>query len=1021
MRHSSRHRKYGHLLGFSAGLVTVLSAAPTTALAQAAEQEQPAGSEAQPQSEEVESITVIGTRASLKSGIERKRASGTVVDSIVAEDIAQFPDKNVGEALSRITGVQLSRDFGEGTQVSIRGVDPALNRVEINGMSVLSANGGSARSNDFRELASELVKTIDVIKGSTADLTEGGIGGTVSISLRRPLELDAPLVSFTAAAEQLSLDGDWDPRVNFTGATQLFDGRFGIMANFTYDHVLTRQDYLRNTEWVRLGDWDNAADKTIESLNPAYAAVATENACLTAFTVAADQNNCRQQWFDYSPRIPRYGIWLRDDKRTSGQLTLQFKINDEQMVWVEGTRAKREQFLNDHNYGTDFTAPNRVATVATDIYNGLAAPGNSIVTVVDHHVTGWTVANSAPGRDAAFGTSARGFDLENTTDYLSAGYEYAGDLIQAKLGVSNVDSFRNDETNAANFTARIPGFSVALDGEGVPRFTFPTGMSMEENTPYYTTQLQYRPSENELEERNASADFDFTPDLPFIKSFEAGVQKRETTSELFNGGGYHDYANNVDIQNLNINLTGNLNVNPAAPNTVTPGTTFNLYNVTYGWNPATFNDALSRSGRSPGTFYDGYAVSGGNIPPDWRVPVFDQLAPLYNTEHFTHDELRHVTVNGTVYARLPAHELTEDILAEYFKINFDSELGGMTIRGNVGIREVKTETTSQGAIVRNERRPGATPGTFTDVNVGTVRSSFARDYSDTLPSVNLQFGFGEDSSSDNFSIRMGYAELMSRPAIADLAPTGTCTIDVRPGFSNDADADDCNIGNPGLKPYRAKSYDLEFAYYPTEEIEMRIGGFYKDINNFILGRVTFGNVNLFGDGVLYDVTTPVNGQGAKTQGIETSIQAPFTFLPGWASGFGGLANYTWTDAKNVGLFSQLDGAPLPFPGLSENSYNIVLYYDKGPINARVAWNWRDDWMVTAADRSGNPVFRANEGYLDARLQWRVKGDDTLSLFIDAKNLTDQAQLAYAGEKSRLSELGWPGRRYYIGVAWKPIS
>jgi iron complex outermembrane receptor protein len=1011
MRHSSRHRKYGRLAGFSAGLAIAIGTAPGTALAQTADQE--AGKEASPQSEEVESITVIGTRASLRSGIERKRAAGTVVDSIVAEDIAQFPDKNVGEALSRVTGVQLSRDFGEGTQVSIRGVDPALNRVEINGMSVLSANGGSARSNDFRELASELIKTVDVIKGSTADLTEGGIGGTVSIQMRKPLELAGPLFSMTASAEQLTLDGGWDPRVNLTAATQLFDDRFGIMANVTYDHVLTRQDYLRNTEWVRLGDWDNAPDKTIESLNEGYAAVATEAGCLTAFAAAADQNSCRQQWWDYSPRISRYGIWLRDDKRSSAQLTLQFKITDEQGVWVEGTRAKREQFLNDHNYGTDFTAPNRVANVPTDVYNGLAPSSN--VTVVDHHVTAWTVANTAAGRDAAFGTSARGFDLENTTDYLSAGYEYAGELIQAKLGVSNVDSFRNDETNSANFTARIPGFGVNLDAKGVPRFSFPTGMSMEDNAPYYTTQLQYRPSENELEENMASADFDFTPDLPFFKSFEAGVQKRETISLLYNGGGYFDYDNGVNIQNLNINLTGNLVAGTQA-NTTTPGTTFNAYNTTYAWNTATFNDALSRSGRSPGTFYDGFDVSGGNIPSDWRVPVFDQLAPLYNTEHFSHDELRQVTVNGSVYNRLPAHHLTEDIFAEYFKVNFDTELGSMRLSGNVGIREVKTETTSQGAIIRNERRVGATPGTFTDVNTGTVRSDFAREYSDTLPSVNVQLGFG-----DGFNIRMGYAELMSRPAITDLAPTGTCTIDVRPGFVNDADADDCNIGNPGLKPYRAKSYDLEFAYYPTDEVEMRVGGFYKDINTFILGRVVFPNVNLFGDGVLYDVTTPINGQGAKTKGIETSIQAPFTFLPGWLSGFGGLANYTWTDAEDVGLFSQLDGAPLPFPGLSENSYNLVLYYDKGPINARVAWNSRTDWLASAADRSGNPVFRAGEDYLDARIQWRIKGDDELSVFIEGKNLTDQAALLYAGEKTRLSEIGWPGRRYYIGLAWKPIS
>ncbi|WP_245656707.1 TonB-dependent receptor plug domain-containing protein, partial [Sphingomonas asaccharolytica] len=130
-------------------------------------------------------ILVVGTRASLRSAIARKRNAGTVVDSIVADDIASFPDKNVGDSLARVTGVQLSRDFGEGVQVSIRGVEPDLNRVEVNGMSQVSALG--TRGGDFRELATELVKSIDVYKGYTVDLTEGGIGGTVSIELRKPL------------------------------------------------------------------------------------------------------------------------------------------------------------------------------------------------------------------------------------------------------------------------------------------------------------------------------------------------------------------------------------------------------------------------------------------------------------------------------------------------------------------------------------------------------------------------------------------------------------------------------------------------------------------------------------------------------------------------------------------------------------------------------------------------------------------------------------------------------------------
>jgi iron complex outermembrane receptor protein len=1000
MRHSSRRRNLGQL-NISKGIAALaISVAANSAFAQAnPPAEQP------PVAEDVESVLVIGTRASLKSGLERKRAAGTVVDSIVAEDIAQFPDKNIGEALSRVTGVQLSRDFGEGVAISIRGVDPALNRVEINGMSVISAGGPGAnqRQADFRELASELIKAVDVIKGSTADLTEGGIGGTVRIELRKPLEIEDPLFSISAETQELTTMGGWTPRGNITAATQLFDDRFGVIFNVTYDEVNTRQDFLRNTEWVRLGDWDESPEKTIESLDPRFASQTTEAGCNAAFTVQADRDLCRQQWWDYSPRIPRYGIWYRNEKRTSAQLTTQFRITDNQDVWAEMAHAERKQFLNDHNFGTDFTSVNRVSTVTNNVYDSLAA--NSNVTVVDHHVVGYTVAPNAAGADAAFGTSSRGFDLNNKTQWVSGGYNFNSESFQAKLASSIAQSDRFDETNSANFTARIPGFSVQLDEKGIPHFNFPSGLSMDNDNVFYTMQLQYRPSESDLEERNHSLDLDFKTDWSFIKSFEAGVQIRDTHSLFYGGGGFLDRATGLNVPTKNINLTANL-APGTQPNTVTTGTGINAHFLTYAWNTATFLDALSRDAPSPGTFYGGYDTIAG-IPAGWRVPVFDDLAGMFDVSQFNHQGVREAVVNGVTIAQIPGHDITEDAHANYFKMNFDTELWGVALSGNVGIREVKTETEAAGVFTYRERRLAPTPANpanFVDVTLGNLRTAIAREYSDTLPSANLQLQVKE-----NFNVRLGFAELMARPLITDLAPAANCLIDTRPGFSGDTDADDCTAGNPALKPYRAKSYDLEFAYYPTDEIEMRIGGFYKDIETFIVARTLVRNVDFFGIGVPFDVTMPINGEGAKTQGIEASVQAPFTFLPGWASGFGGLANYTYSEAKDVGLFSQLDGSPLPFPGLSKDTINLVLYYDKGPINARVAWNSRTDWLQNPADRSGNPVFRAGEDYLDAKLTWRIK-PEVLSLYIEGKNLTDQAAISYAGDRFRLSELGWPGRR-----------
>ena len=156
-------------------------------------QEQVSDKDEEAKEEQTEIIEVYGMRSSLRSAIDRKKEAGTATDSIVAEDISEFPDKNIGEALQRVTGVQLGREFGEGTAVSIRGVEPQLVNVEVNGVAAVGASdpfAGSGRSVDFASMSSELVKALDVIKGSEARLTEGGIGGTIKVITRKPNDFE---------------------------------------------------------------------------------------------------------------------------------------------------------------------------------------------------------------------------------------------------------------------------------------------------------------------------------------------------------------------------------------------------------------------------------------------------------------------------------------------------------------------------------------------------------------------------------------------------------------------------------------------------------------------------------------------------------------------------------------------------------------------------------------------------------------------------------------------------------------
>jgi iron complex outermembrane receptor protein len=242
-------------------------------------------------------VVVSGTRASVASAINRKKNASTVVDSIVAEDIGEFPDKNVGEALSRVTGVQLSRDFGEGSQVNIRGVEANLNRVEINGLSVLSTNGTAGRGAELRELPAELIKSIDVAKGVTADQTEGGIGGTVSIKTNMPLDFKTRTLVTKLEAEHSTNRGGVDPRGSILFADTFLNGRLGVMANVVYDKVMTQNDYVRNSNWRYLRDWDFSPEKTNTSLNPVAAAVGAKADC--AALAGANKSACESQWNDY--------------------------------------------------------------------------------------------------------------------------------------------------------------------------------------------------------------------------------------------------------------------------------------------------------------------------------------------------------------------------------------------------------------------------------------------------------------------------------------------------------------------------------------------------------------------------------------------------------------------------------------------------------------------------------------------------------------------------------------------------
>lgn len=350
--------------------------------------------------EDIETVVVVGARAAQQSSNDRKKRAKTAVDSIVADDVGAFPDKNLNEAISRVAGVALQRDeMGEGSTIDIRGNSAELTRVELDGMGVGNTSfalggAGSARGADLTALPSDLIKTVDVVKGSTADMTEGSLGGGVRIQTRTGLDFKKPYVSLRVGMRRNSLGEKWRPDYNLIASRKFLDGRLGVILSVTgsnYQNNSSQQGTsANNAGYQGRIDFDNSPDKTFTfnpstvggtgvgaTLNPdtllansvytprqiveKSAAAKTKAECYSAFPLltpgtGANQSNtaarrnqrvyelqtCLNQWNDLEPNLVRSYDNTQLDSRLSADLRFDFRVNDNLTVYAKYNISNRE-------------------------------------------------------------------------------------------------------------------------------------------------------------------------------------------------------------------------------------------------------------------------------------------------------------------------------------------------------------------------------------------------------------------------------------------------------------------------------------------------------------------------------------------------------------------------------------------------------------------------------------------------------------------------------------------------------
>ncbi len=222
-------------------------------------------------------IVVTGYRESIAKAQQIKKAATGSQDVILAQDIAAFPDQNLAEALQRIPGVAITRDSGEGRQISLRGLGADFTRTQLNGMEVLTNTSSGldsrssvsrSRSFDYSIFASELFNKVVVEKSYAAEQDEGGIGGTVGLHTAKPFDFNGLTVVASAKGQSNQYTKTVTPRL--VGLISDRWGDFGFLASVAYSTADTVEFGYRNWNWSQLnfgaanvGPGVSAADRAV--------------------------------------------------------------------------------------------------------------------------------------------------------------------------------------------------------------------------------------------------------------------------------------------------------------------------------------------------------------------------------------------------------------------------------------------------------------------------------------------------------------------------------------------------------------------------------------------------------------------------------------------------------------------------------------------------------------------------------------------------------------------------------------
>ena len=940
---------------------------------------------------ELEALNVYS--GAQESALLKKQEADRIGSYLDSDAIGNLPDDTLGEALTRLPGVNVVDG-----QVSIRGVEGRLNNVFVNGSGLSQPNlglstglGGDTRNFDVSSIPAEAVEGVEVIKALTADLPADSIGGIVNVITSTGLEYPESKIKFKAEGRYYEEGGGTGYAGTFFYGGPLNKKKtVGMTINLNYQH---RERYLWSMEY----DYYPSRLLNQEILKNLLAGI--------PFDPDVDPyifEDTVPEWDQFDPRDIR-----EDEDKITISGSLDWKVSDTTSLYFRPWAQIRERDYRRYRLRfRDLDERKGETSAAANAYWFFDPEGNPMGY--------WEDLDG----DGVLGSDGDRWNPEEDEDGLVivTPAKESNDLRLVRRFEERPD--RKENQYRYSFGGVTAGSRFTLDYE----------LNFNNSTQdVFQNDAEFDPNSNSLEE-TFRWHYDFSNRLmPTINAWRV-IDRRslipvdppvDAFSEAFETSRFRRLRERT-ISSDEDAYQGQVNFRYQFTDT------FNMKTGVWGkltersnrdfiqdWRPIDF-DAVPTYADYADVFYDEFTAFDnfyGDVGP-W-VPVsavFDYFNANQDQFEGDYSSSNFVAVSSKNY------DAEETILSAY--VMAVKRISGLTLNG--GLRTERTE-------IKNTWKASAIPVPEPGLPVleDIVRE---RTYTTFLPSANANYRVGDHV------FRAAISSTIARPDYDMIVPFDNRV--VRDEWtsiisSNLEDDESWGIGNPNLKEQTATNYDLSWEWYYRPGAIFSVSGFYKEISDFIYPQTLRTEYDYEDDEGNFqsrqiDTRFFANGGKQKIYGIEFSWADQLDMLPSFLEGFSYVLNYTWnTGEESRPIFAEstiTSGIPVidrieEGKGLTnqpENIINVQLIYERGPFNARATYNFVDRIARNVLDRQGQ-IYQEDRGQVDLSFQYRITKH--MKLFLDVKNVFEEPlEVAYDTYPQFVQEYNDGHREWVTGLS-----